>query len=166
MQKYICKIASLDELNIKWDYEINNAKEDKENWIIWKKSNIERFQKGYIIPYYGILNGKIICECTAAINPSIVQNADKLVDNKTAYLMAFRTIEDYQGKGYFSKLFKYMIDDLKNKGYKRVTLGVEPEETKNKKIYFKYGFNKHIKNAQEIYPDGTKIDVEYYEKLL
>ena len=49
--------------------------------------------------------------------------------------MAFRTIEDYQGKGYFSKLFKYMIDDLKNKGYKRVTLGVEPEETKNKKRY-------------------------------
>jgi hypothetical protein len=34
MQKYICKIASLDELNIKWDYEINNAEEDKENWII------------------------------------------------------------------------------------------------------------------------------------
>ena len=40
MNKYICKIASTDEMNIKWDYEISNATTDKENWIIWeKKSN-------------------------------------------------------------------------------------------------------------------------------
>ena len=30
MSNYICKIANLDEMNIKWDYEIENA-EDKEN---------------------------------------------------------------------------------------------------------------------------------------
>lgn len=131
-----------------------------------KKDNIERFQNGFIIPYYGILDGKIICECTAALNSSVVQNADSLVDEKTAYLTAFRTITEYQGKGYFSKLFKFMIEDLKNRGYKKVTLGVEPEETKNKEIYFKYGFNEHIKDSKEVYPDGTEIDVEYYGKKL
>ena len=131
-----------------------------------KKNNIERCQNGFIIPYYGILDGKIICECTAALNSSVVQNADSLVDEKTAYLTAFRTITEYQGKGYFSKLFKFMIEDLKNRGYKKVTLGVEPEETKNKEIYFKYGFNEHIKDSKEVYPDGTEIDVEYYGKKL
>lgn len=166
MDKYICKIASLDDMNTKWDYEIDNATDDKENYIIWKKANIERFQKGYIIPYYGILNGKIISECTAVINSSIVQNSEELIDDKTAYLMAFRTIEEYQGKGYFSKLFKYMINDLKNRGYKIVTLGVEPEEKKNKEIYYKYGFKEHIKDAVEEYPNGKKINVEYYRKYL
>ena len=163
---YVCKIATIDEMNEKWDYEINIAIEDKDNWIIWKKENIERFQKGLIIPYYGLLNGEIICECTAEIDSSIVQNAENLVDEKTAYLCAFRTKKEYQGQGYFSKLFKFMIKDLKNRGYTKVTLGVEPEEEKNKAIYNEYGFTEHIKNAQEIYPDGTIIEVEYYGKIL
>ena len=163
---YVCKIASLEEMNTKWDYEIDNATDDKYNWIVWKKENISRFKKKYIIPYYGLLNGKIICECTAIINPKIVQNSDGLVDKETAYLTAFRTIEEYQGQGYFSKLFKYMIDDLEKRGYKRVTLGVEPEELKNKTIYKKYGFTNYIKTCKETYPDGTEIEVEYYSKTI
>ena len=166
MSNYVCKIASINEMNTKWDYEIEHAINDKENYIIWKKDNIERFQNGFIIPYYGILDGKIICECTAALNSSVVQNADSLVDKKTAYLTAFRTITEYQGKGYFSKLFKFMIEDLKKRGYEKVTLGVELEEIKNKEIYFKYGFNEHIKDSKEVYPDGTEIEVEYYGKKL
>lgn len=163
---YVCKIASLEEMNTKWDYEIDNATDDKYNWTVWKKENISRFKKKYIIPYYGLLNGKIICECTAIINPKIVQNSDGLVDKETAYLTAFRTIEEYQGQGYFSKLFKYMIDDLEKRGYKRVTLGVEPEELKNKTIYKKYGFTNYIKTCKETYPDGTEIEVEYYSKTI
>lgn len=166
MKNYICKIATIDEMNTKWNYEIENAIDDKINWMTWKKENIERFQKGLIIPYYGILDGKIICECTAALSPSVVQNSKNLVDDKIAYLTAFRTIPKYQGQGYFSKLFKYMIEDLKNRGYEKVTLGVEPEEEKNKEIYFKYGFDEHIKDSKEVYPDGTEINVEYYGKSL
>ena len=166
MDDFVCKIANKDEMNTKWDYEIEHATDDKDNWIVWKKENLERFDKGFIIPYYGILNGKIICECTAAIDASIVQNPDGLIDEKTAYLTAFRTIDEYQGKGYFSKLYRFMIEDLKNRGYERATLGVEPEEEKNKAIYFKYGFTEHIKDSEESYPDGTKIKVEYYGKNL
>ena len=161
MNNYFCKIANLEEMNTKWDYEIAHKTDDKYNWIFWKKENIERFNKGLIIPYYGLLDGKIICECTAIISPSVVQNGKGLVSDKTAYLSAFRTIPEYQGKGYFSKLFKYMIQDLKERGYEKVTIGVEPQETKNKEIYFKYGFNEHIKNSKETYPDGTEIEVEY-----
>lgn len=166
MKNYICKIATLDEMNHKWDYEIENATDDKNNWIIWKKANIDRFKKNLIIPYYGLLDGKIICECTAVLSPLVIQNPEDLVDDKKVYLMSFRTIQEYQGQGYFSELFKYMIDDLKKRGYEKATVGVEPEELKNKEIYFKYGFNKHIKDSKEVYPDGTEIDVEYYEKIL
>ncbi len=166
MDQYICKIPTIDEMNEKWDYEINKATYDKDNWIKWKKSNLDRFQKGFIIPYYGILNGTIICECTASLDPSIVQHSDNLVNDKTVYLSAFRTIEEYQGKGYFSKLFHYMIHDLKERGYEKVTLVVEPKEEKNKMIYHKYGFTTFIKKEIEVYPDGTEIEVEYYEKEL
>ena len=166
MGNYICKIATLDEMNEKWDYEITKNADDRENWTLWKKENIERYKKEYIIPYYGILDGKIICECTAAINSSVVQNSSDLIDDKTAYLTAFRTVDDYQNQGYFSKLFKFMIEDLKEKGYERVTLGVEPEEERNKAIYTKYGFIEHIKDGKESYPDGTLIDVEYYGRKI
>lgn len=164
MKKYICKIATIDEVEAKWNYEIKKHKSP--NWKAWKSEAIERVKSGQSIAYYGILNGKIICETTALLDESVVQNSKGLVNDKTAYLCAFRTVEKYQGKGYFSKLFRFMIDDLKSRGYKKVTLGVEPKETENLKIYQHLGFNEWIKSAQEIYPDGTVIDVDYYEMKL
>ncbi len=59
-----------------------------------------------------------------------------------------------------------MINDLKQKGFIKATLGVEPADKKNKEIYAHYGFTEYIKSGKEFYPDGTAIDVEYYEKLL
>ena len=166
MNNYICKIASLKEMKEKWDYEISKAVEDKTNWIHWKKENIDNYQKGYILPYYGILNGTIICEATVHLTTKTVQNSNNLVANNCVYLSAFRTNKEYQGKGYFSKLFQYMLNDLKAKGYEYVTLGVEPTELHNKEIYKHYGFTEYIKSANEVYPDGTSVEVEYYRKKL
>ena len=163
---YLCKIASFEEMNRKWDYEIEHNINDARNWIIWKSHFLENFKNDYIIPYYGILDGNIICEATAMLNFEVVQNSEGLVGNGVVYLSAFRTIEEYQGKGYFSKLMKFMLNDLKRRGIVRVTLGVEPAEETNKKIYAHYGFNEYIKSATEIYPDGTVIDVDYYGKNL
>lgn len=162
----ICKIASLEEMNIKWEYEIAQSGKYKENWIVWKKQNIEKYKQGYIIPYYGILEKIIICEATAMLHPKVVQNSTGLVGDHTVYLSAFRTIDKFQGKGYFSKLFHFMIDDLRHKGFTKATLGVEPADEKNKDIYIHYGFNEYIKSGKEYYPDGTVIDVEYYGKTL
>ncbi len=166
MQNYICKIATVGEMNTKWDYEISKATNDKDNWIIWKKQNIKNFKDKKIIPYYGILDDQIICEATAALTSDIVQNSDKLVANTTAYLTAFRTNKEYQGRGYFSKLYEFMENDLKGRGYLLLTLGVEPEETRNYQIYRHYGFNEFIKSDFETYPDGKKISVNYYGKRL
>ena len=96
MQNYICKIATIEEMNIKWDYEISIAINKKENWIVWKEQNIKNYQNGKIIPYYGILGGQIICETTAVLTSDIVQNSDKLVDDTTAYLTACRTNKEYE----------------------------------------------------------------------
>lgn len=164
MNDYICKIASVDEMEAKWNYEIKKHKSS--NWKIWKAEAIERVKNGKSIVYYGIRNGKIICETTAMLDKNTVQNYDRLVDDKTVYLCAFRTIQKYRGKGYFSKLFDFMIGDLKRRGYEKVTLGVEPAEADNLKIYQHLGFNEFINSAKETYPDGTVIDVNYYAKEL
>lgn len=166
MNNFICKIPSLEEMNTKWDYEIEHCKSKKSNWIAWKKQAIEDAKNGYSIPYYGLIDGNIICEATAMINSKRVQNSQGLVEKNIAYLEAFRTIEQYRGKGYFSILFKYMINDLKQRGYSKVTLGVEPKEERNRQIYEHYGFTEYIKSAQEIYPDGTVVDIDYYGKEL
>ena len=59
-----------------------------------------------------------------------------------------------------------MLNELKKKGYEYVTLRVEPSEEQNKAIYKHYGFIDYIKSNQEVYPDGTIIEVEYYRKKL
>lgn len=159
---YLCKIASLEEMNQKWDYEISHRVEDRENWIIWKRQALENFQRGDSLPYYGILDGTVICEATAMQNPEIVQNAEGLVGNGTVYLCAFRTIEEYRGRGYFARLMRFMLEDLRQRGIVRVTLGVEPAEETNRSIYAHFGFDEYIKSAVETYPDGTAIDVDYY----
>lgn len=111
-------------------------------------------------------NKKIICEATALQNPEAVQNSKGLVGDGAVYLCAFRTVKEYQGKGYFSKLMQFMLDDLREKGFTRATLGVEPAEEINKKIYAHYGFTEYVKRAEETYPDGTVITVDYFAKRL
>lgn len=166
MKEYICKIASVDETERKWNYEIRKQRKRKTVLEGLKKDAVEHIKNGQSVTYYGKLNNKIICETTAMFDENIIQNSDKLVGGKTVYLCNFSTDKRYQGKGYFSKLFRFMIDDLKNRGYEKFTLGVEPTETKNIEIYQHLGFNEFIKSGKETYPDGTVIDVDYYEMEL
>ena len=171
MNNYICKIATIDEMNKKWDYEISQHPNDS-TWTVWKEESISGVKKGKRICYYGILDGQIISEGTAILAKDDAQNSEGLIDETTAYLTAFRTNKPYQGKGYFSKLFKFIIEDLKIRGYKTATIGVEPCEIKNMKIYFNWGFDKFIKTAYEEYPskdeysEPEKIIVNYYSKQI
>lgn len=161
-----CKVASFFEIEAHWDAQIEKHEKDRENWIAWKERALKNYSQGHCLVYYGMLEGRVICEATAHIHPQGVQNSANLVSEKSAYLCAFRTSLNYQGRGYFSLLFQFMLNDLRRRGYCQVTLGVEPAEIKNKRIYAHYGFTTFIKSAQEQYPDGTIIEVEYYKKSL
>ena len=164
--RYVCKIASLEEMNRKWDDEIQRHVLDRANWILWKEEALQNAEIGNSIPYYGLLNGEIVCEETAMINPEAVQNSAGLVGDRTVYLCAFRTVKHLQGKGFFSALLRFMLNDLKNRGFEKATLGVETADEKSRKMYAHFGFTDYIKSAKEIFPDGTGIDVDYYSKSL
>ena len=119
MDNYICKIATIEEMEQNWNYLIdihpnNNA------WKIYKEEAIKNMKEKNTIVYYGILNGTIISEATAFV--SNTDDTNELVNEHTSYLSAFRTRKEYQGKGYFSKLYNFMENDLKNRGYTKLVV--------------------------------------------
>lgn len=119
MDNYICKIATIEEMEQNWNYLIeihpnNNA------WKIYKEEAIKNMKEKNTIVYYGILNGTIISEATAFV--SNTDDTNELVNEHTSYLSVFRTRKEYQGKGYFSKLYKFMENDLKNRGYTKLVV--------------------------------------------
>ena len=150
---YVCRIAGEAEMNRRWDDEISRHAE-KGNWIAWKAEAIANFRAGRSVPYYGILNGTVICEATA------------VPDGDSAELCAFRTVREHRGEGYFSRLMTFLLEDLRRKGFVRAVVGVEPGETRNLAIYRHWGFTDLIRTGTETYPDGTVIDVLFYAKEL
>lgn len=165
MWKFVCKIATRDEILKRFDYEISINSSEKENWLVWKQEfmNMPEWKR---ISYFGFLDDIVICEATAALFGDACQNMEDLIDGKTAYLFAFRTDKEFRWQWYFSQLFRFMIDDLKSRWYEQVILWVEPAELENKKIYFHYGFNELVKTDVEKNPDESFVVVEYYRKYL
>jgi len=163
--EYKCVIANKELIIKKWDEEIRKHNNSK-IWIDFKEESLRNLDTRTI--YMGILDGEIITECTAITSDddSDMQNKDNLIGKNKAYLTAFRINKEYENKGYFSKLYKFMEDDLKRKGFTSLTLGVEPSEVRNMMIYFNWGFINYIKSDYEYYPNNEKILVNYYEKNL
>ncbi len=165
MENYKCLIASKDLIIKKWDQEIENHNYAND-WIMFKEESLNNLDTRIV--YMGLIDEKIITEATAIIseNDLNMQNKDNLVGNGKVYLTAFRTKKEYENKGYFSKLYRFMENDLKERGFKILTLGVEPKEVRNMQIYFRWGYINYIKTDYEYYPSGEKILVNYYEKEL
>ncbi|MFU8786599.1 MAG: GNAT family N-acetyltransferase [Candidatus Izemoplasmataceae bacterium] len=63
----------------------------------------------------------------------------------TVYLCAFRVNKIFRGKGLGQKLMHHVFEDLKNNGYKQVTIGVEPNEKLTITLYEKLGFKQFVK---------------------
>lgn len=162
MSNYSFKIATPEEVSKQFDYWISVDPDEKENWVKWKAQEVQNATEGKMIPYYGLLDGEIICEAYARICSEDFKDPEGIVEeNNIAYLFAFRVKKKYEGQHYFSKLFDYMINDLKNKGYQKVTLAVETTDERNLSIYKHKGFNELIKVDKDIFPDGQTIEVEY-----
>ena len=152
MDKYICKIASREELEKRWNYlieihSVNNI------WEKFKDNTLNNFDNDNTISYVGVLDGEIICELTAYIKEEAfiddIDDYEDLLNDDRCYLAAFRTNKEHEGNGYFSLLFDYVVDDLKSRGYSELSLGVSPSEVRNMEIYFHLGFRDFIKSTTQ-----------------
>lgn len=166
-ENYICKIANLEELKRKAEYEINRHPGNP-LWVEFKEHAIKNFNQGNSILYIGILNNEIICEATAIIKEEgfvgDIDDPSNLLSNEQVYLSGFRTNKPFEGQGYFSKLLKFMECDLKNRGYKKMALGVEPCLVRNIQLYFHWGFTNYIKTIVEG-NETQNVFIYYYKDI-
>ena len=163
---YVCKIATREELEKRWEYLIK-IHPGNNKWIEYRDLALKHFDDNSTISYIGILDDEIICEATAYIKESAfigdISDPSNLLSDKMSYLAAFRTNKEHEGKGYFSQLYKYMENDLKEKGYTELSLGVGPEDTRDIEIYFHLGFRDYIKTLIE-YEDNIEDVIIFYKK--
>lgn len=91
-------------------------------WFEFKEIALKHYDEKSTISYLGFLNDKIICEATAYIKNSAfigdISETSGLLSDSMAYLAAFRTNKEFEGKGYFSKLYNFVESDLKKRIYR------------------------------------------------
>ena len=100
---YECVIADEKLITKKWDYEIKKHN-NSSIWEEFKEKSLRNMENRIV--YMGLLNGEVITECTAIISSRDlgIQNKENLVDDNTAYLMAFRTNKEYEGKNSWKRI--------------------------------------------------------------
>ena len=133
--------------------------EDYSSWIKYKSERLKELKNNetdtYIIDNNGIFIGEI------TVNYKSHDLELETIANKRVYLQALRIDRQYQGHGFAQKLFEYIINDLKSKGYSEFTLGVEEDNYIAKHIYEKYGFNEAICKG-----NGKNFDLDQYTLYL
>ena len=77
----------------------------------------------------------------------IPEDRDFADGKTTAYLCAFRVEKEYRGRGFGSRMMETVLADLKANGFRRVTIGVGPEEEQNVRLYRRMGFTEKVKDC-------------------
>lgn len=73
----------------------------------------------------------------------------------TAYLCAFRIMEELRGQGYGTRLLEAVFEHIKGMGFEAVTIGVDETEADNIRLYKRMGFTEKIKDC---FIDPCNID--------
>ena len=132
---------------------------NEELWIKYKNQRLKQFEKNEIDVYVIEENEKFIGELT--VNYISHDLKAETIPNIRVYFEAFRIDKRYQGKGLGQELIEYTINNLKEKGFKEYTIGVEEDNKKAKHIYSKYGFTEIID-----YGKGDEFDPTEYTLYL
>jgi GNAT superfamily N-acetyltransferase len=124
----------------------------KEMLALWYKKNTSEFfsdniQKGNA-EFWTLLgtNGDLIGELYIFKNLNDKDFAD---GTTTAYLCAFRIVKNMQGNGFGTELMNFVFKRLRELGFKYATIGVEPEEKANVRLYTRMGFTEKVKTQVE-----------------
>lgn len=64
-----------------------------------------------------------------------------------AYLCAFRIRRQYRGQGLGTRLMEQALADLKDRGFKTVTIGVNKDEPENIRLYERLVFFERVKEC-------------------
>ena len=88
--------------------------------------------------------GELIGELYAFLN---LDDRDFADGKDRAYLCAFRIRKQYRGQGLGTALMKAALEDMRNRGFKTVTIGVNKDEPENIRLYERLGFSERVKEC-------------------
>ena len=147
------RIATIDDLNKLWDYDINrHTGEERKQWKRWKIQYLEYNKNGDATTFVVLDEDTPIGQITILFSPkcSAVKDRPMLCDGKIiANMNAFRIKKEYEGQGHISKLVKLAEQYAKNKGIEYLTIGSEAKESRNLAIYLHFGYTKFITSFVE-----------------
>ena len=152
------RIATRQDFDTLWD---RNMAEDpgEPMWPVWRERFRQRIDLGQAITFCVVIDGDPVGEGTLELNTG---KDSRLCDGReNAYLAALRIRKEFEGQGHISRLVRMMEDHGKKLGFRRITIGVEEQETRNRAIYEHWGYVNLIMEVQE---DGEHV--LYYTKEL
>ena len=155
--------ASPDDLERIWEMNINDNLGDP-RWIAWREEAISNNLCGMSRTFVVVSDGVPVGEGTLIFSPlcSAIDGRRELADDASAAnINALRIRREYEGQGHISALVRLMEFYAAQRGFTRLTIGVEAKETRNLAIYLHWGYNKFITAEVE---DGELV--LYYEKDL
>jgi GNAT superfamily N-acetyltransferase len=124
----------------------NTSEEDR---IIIQQANFEYFRKSLsnntVISWIALDNEEIIA--TSGLCFSEVPPFSPIMDGKVAYIMNMATFPKYRNQGIGTELFKRIVEEAKQLGYRKITLNTSEM---GRPLYEKYGFT-DVNNAMVLF---------------
>lgn len=155
--------ATLEDLERIWDYNIADNPGD-ERYIRWKQQFIADNTSGAAATFVVVHNGEPVGEGTLLLSPTCraIRGRTALCDGeKTANINALRIRKELEGQGHISAMMRELERYAASIGIRRLTIGVEPIESRNLGIYLHWGYDQFLMAEEE---DGCLV--LYYGKEL
>lgn len=137
--------ATLSDLEQIWNMNIaDNPGDDR--WKRWKDEYISYNKSGMAATFGVLSDGMPVGEGTLLFSADCkaVSGRSALANKTTANINALRINKEYEGKGYISALIRMMERYAAEKGYTRLTIGVEAKETRTLAIYLHWGYTEFV----------------------
>ena len=160
---FTCVPASPGKLKEIWDYNIRENSDDP-RWIRWGEKAIEDNAAGRTKTFLVLKDAEPVGEGTLIFDPSCsaIDGRLSLADGKNVTnVNALRIRKEYENQGHVSAMMKMMEQYAGERGYTRITIGVEAKETRNLGIYLHWGYAEFICHE---FDDGELV--LYYGKSL
>lgn len=155
--------ATRKDLEALWNANIAANPSDP-RWLAWKEEYIRNHLSGSSATFAVVMDGEPVGEGTLLFSPacSAIGGRLELADGASvANVNALRIDKPYEGRGHIAALMRMMERYALERGYERLTIGVEARETRNLAIYLHWGYDELVMSDIE---DGELV--LYYAKRL
>ena len=135
-----------DDLERIWDLNVRNHPGKP----IWERFRFQAFrheERKMSKTYIALRNGEPLGEGTLLFDPACEAVGDLkyiVIPGEATDVNGLRIVKKYEGEGRISRLMKVMEEDAKRLGFREITIGVEPLESRNLAIYLHWGYTRYL----------------------